>query len=286
MVTLDQLVSIAFDRGQYEVAVEYTTRQLAIQPHSAAVLLNRGTAYRNLGRYQEAEADLTQAIELNPDSAPAYSNRAIARLYLDLKPEAMADANRAVELDAGELYTRLYVARYSGEYETAIEDATTLLQEGQPTAYLLSSRGQAYVDSGQIQRGLDDINAALALDPTYTPGYDRRGYAYFVLGDYQRAAADLDEALRGLETLPPEAGAELYYHRALLSQAQGRLEDARAEMDEARKLVEVPDVRRQIEELAQSMRAEARQASRRGCHGALVEPEAAAILWTPLRSGA
>ncbi|MGD0766568.1 MAG: hypothetical protein ABR978_09755, partial [Dehalococcoidia bacterium] len=182
-----------------------------------------------------------------------YSNRAIARLYLDLKPEAMADANRAVELDQGELYTRLYVARYSGEYETAIEDATTLLQEGQPTAYLLSSRGQAYVDSGQIQRGLEDINAALALDPTYTPGYDRRGYAYFVLGDYQSAAADLDEALRGLETLPPEAGAELYYHRALLSQAQSHLEDARAEIDEARKLVEVPDVRRQIEELLQSI---------------------------------
>ncbi|MGD0766200.1 MAG: adenylate/guanylate cyclase domain-containing protein, partial [Dehalococcoidia bacterium] len=68
MVTLDQLVSIAFDRGQYDIAVEYTTRQLAIQPQSATVLLNRGTAYRNLGHYQEAEADLTQAIGLDPAS--------------------------------------------------------------------------------------------------------------------------------------------------------------------------------------------------------------------------
>ncbi len=253
MVSLDELTDIAFSRGDYGAAVEYTTKQLAIQPGNATVWLNRGTAYRDMGRYQEAESDLSQAIALDSDKAGAYSNRAIARLYLDLKPEAMADANRAVELDQSELYTRLYVARYSGQYETAIEDATTLLQEGQPTAYLLSSRGQAYVDSGQVQLGLEDINAALALDPTYTPGYDRRGYAYFVLGDYQRAAADLDEALRGLETLPPEAGAELYYHRALLSQAQGHLDDARAEIDEARKLVEIPDVRRQIEGLLQSI---------------------------------
>jgi tetratricopeptide (TPR) repeat protein len=207
-----------------------------------------------MGRYQEAEEDLTQAIELDSDNALAYSNRAIARLYLDHKAEAMADANRAVELDERELYTRLYVARYSGEYETAIKDATSLLElEGHPTAYLLSSRGLAYVDSGQLERGLEDLNEALELDPQYTAGFDRRGYAYFLLGDYERTEADLDEALRGLATLPPEARAELHYHWALLFKAQGQLENARAEVDEARKLVEVPDVRRAIEELSRSL---------------------------------
>jgi tetratricopeptide (TPR) repeat protein len=207
-----------------------------------------------MGHYQEAEADLTQAIGLDPDNALAYSNRAIALLYLDRKTEALSDAERAVALDESEIYTRLYVARYSGEYETAIKDATALLQlEGHPTPYLLSSRGQAYLDSGQPERGLEDINAALALDPGYTPGYDRRGYAYFLLGDYERAEADLDEALRGLATLPAESRAELHYHWALLFRAQGLLENARAEIDEARKLVEVPDVRRAIEELARSL---------------------------------
>ncbi len=254
IISLDQLALMAFDRGEYEAGVQYTTEVLGIQHENPAAWLNRGTAYRVMGRYQEAEADLTQAIELDPDSALAYSNRAIARLYLDRKADAMADANRAVELDERELYSRLYVARYSGEYETAIEDATSLLQlEGHPTPYLLSSRGLAYVDSGQLERGLEDLNAALELDPQYTAGFDRRGYAYFLLGDYERAEADLDEALRGLATLPPQARAELHYHWALLLQAQGRLENARAEVDEARKLVEVPDVRRAIEELLRSL---------------------------------
>jgi class 3 adenylate cyclase/tetratricopeptide (TPR) repeat protein len=254
IVSLDQLALMAFDRGEYEEGVGYTTRILKIQPDNAAAWRNRGTAFRIMARYQEAEADLTQAIALESESAPAYSNRALARLYLDFKADALADANRAVELDQAELYTRLYVARYSGEYETAIEDATALLQvEGRPTPYLLSSRGLAYVDSGRLERGLEDIDAALELDPQYTAGYDRRGYAYLLLGDYGRAQADLDQALRGLQTLPLEARAELYYHRALLSQAQGQLETARAEVNEAHKLVEVPDVRRSIETLQRSL---------------------------------
>ena len=254
IVSLDQLALMAFNQGEYEEGVQYESRLLGVQTRSSTAWLNRGTAYRVMGRYEEAEADLTQAIELDADSTLAYSNRAIARLYLDLKAEALADANRAVELDESELYTRLYVARYSGEYEIAIKDATRLLElEGDPTAYLLSARGAAYVDSGQVERGLEDLNNALELDPHYTAGFDRRGYTYSLLGDYERAEADLDEALRGLATLPPEARAELHYHWALLFKAQGQLENARAEIDEARKLVEVPDVRRAIEELSRSL---------------------------------
>jgi tetratricopeptide (TPR) repeat protein len=73
------------------------------------------------------------------------------------------------------------------------------------------------------------------------------------MGDYERAQADLDEAMRGLATLPPQGRAELHYHCALLLQAQGELEAALADLDEAAKLVEVPGVRRAIEELRSSL---------------------------------
>jgi len=257
IISLDQLAMIAFERGEFEVGVEYTTRVLGIQPDNATAWLNRGTAYRLLDRYQEGETDLTRAIELDPENVLAYRNRAVVRLYLDRPDEALADANRAVDLDEREVYTRLFVARYMGEHETAIEDATTFMElEGRPTPYLLSARGLAYLEIGELERGLEDINRALEIDPEYVAGYDRRGYAYFLLGDYERSEADLDEALRGLATLPPQARAELHYHRAVLFQAQGRLEAALAEIDEARKLVEVPSVRRAIEEVWVSLQGE------------------------------
>jgi class 3 adenylate cyclase/tetratricopeptide (TPR) repeat protein len=254
IISLDQLAMIAFDRGDYEVGIEYTSKVLAIQKDNVQALVNRGTAYRLLDRYEEAEADLTRAIELDPENAAAYENRAIARLYMDRPDEALADANRAVELDAGQLYTRLFVARYVGDTKTAIEDATTLLQiEKQPTPYLLSSRGLAYLQIGELQQGLDDINQALEIDPEYAAGYDRRAYAYFLLGDYERSEKDLDEALLRIATLPPEGRAELQYHGALLLQAQGKVDAALADLGEASKLVEVPSVRRDIEELQRSI---------------------------------
>jgi len=257
IISLDQLALIAFDRGDYEAGIGYTSKILGIQRDNVQALVNRGTAYRLLDRYQEAEADLTQAIELDPGNAPAYENRAIARLYMDRPDDALADANRAVELDAGRLYTRLFVARYAGGYDTAIDDATTLLRlEGRPTAYLLSARGLAYLERGELQRGLDDINQALGIDPEYAAGYDRRAYAYFLVGDYERSQQDLDEALRRIATLPPQGRAELHYHCALLLEAQGRRDAALADLGEASKLVEVPSVRRAIEELRRSLEGE------------------------------
>jgi tetratricopeptide (TPR) repeat protein len=257
IISLAQLALIAFDRSDYEVGIEYTSKILAIQRDNVQALVNRGTAYRLLDRYEEAEADLTRAIELDPENALAYENRAIARLYMDRPDEALADANRAVQLDQGELYTRLFVARYAGDYDTAIDDATTLLRlEGQPTPYLLSSRGLAYLEIGELERGLDDINRALEIDPEYAAGYDRRAYAYFLLGDYERSKEDLDEALRRIATLPSESRAELHYHCALLLQAQGQLDTALADLREAEKLVEIPSVRRAIDELRRSLEGE------------------------------
>jgi len=257
IVSLEQLALIAFDQEEYEVGIEYTSRILGIQRDSVQALVNRGTAYRLLDRYEEAEADLTRAIELDPENALAYENRAIARLYMDRPDEALADANRAVQLDQSELYTRLFVARYAGDYDTAIDDATTLLRlEGRPTAYLLSARGLAYLERGELQRGLDDINQALGIDPEYAAGYDRRAYAYFLVGDYERSQQDLDEALRRIATLPPQGRAELHYHCALLLEAQGRHDAALADLGEASKLVEVPSVRRAIDELQRSLEGE------------------------------
>jgi class 3 adenylate cyclase/tetratricopeptide (TPR) repeat protein len=255
-VSLDELALIAFNRGEYEKGIEYTSKLLEIQKDNVQALVNRGTAYRLLDRYEEAEADLNRAIELDPENAPAYENRAIARLFMDRPDEALADANRAVELDAGQLYTRLFVASYVGADRIAIEDATTLLQREEPTADLLSSRGLAYLQVGELQQGLDDFNRALEIDPEFAEGYDRRGYAYFLLGDYERSKQDLDEALLRIATLPSQGRAELDYHCALLLRAQGRRDAALADLGEASKLVEVPSVRRAIEELQRSLEGE------------------------------
>jgi tetratricopeptide (TPR) repeat protein len=253
IVTLDQLVLIAEQQDDDAAALGYLDRMIAIDDTNFKTWANRGLFHRRLGDYAEANADLTRALELNPDDAFSYRERALTRLYLDRGDDALADANDAVRVAPGERYTRLYVARYTEQIALVIEDTTAILSSLPSNSpnfpYLHSVRGLALVESGDVESGFADLDEALR-DPVDQPGaFDRRGYARILTGDHAGAESDLDEALRGIALLPEQSRAELHYHRALLFQAAGRIDAARAEVEESLKHVEIPAMRRQIEAL-------------------------------------
>ncbi len=281
IISLDQLALIAFARAEtepdreqetalYNKGIEYMSRVLRIDPNNAKAWTSRGQAYGFVGQYardegilQRSESDLNRALELEPASVRALMNRALTRLYLDRLPEAQADASAAVALygeepeDAAaegvELSevnaTALFIALYAGDYERVISEADALETGGFSTVWVLSNRGLAEVELGDFDRGLADINRALALESDAALAFDRRGYAYLRLGDFDRAETDLNEAARLASLLDPQEQAELSYHRALLLRELGRTDLAAAELQQASERAEVPSVRRQIDQL-------------------------------------
>jgi tetratricopeptide (TPR) repeat protein len=289
VISLDQLALIAFARGDaeqdptkatayYRQGIDYTTRVLKVEPKNAAAWTNRGEAYSLIGEsnrdadaLRQSDADLSRAIELNPIAVRALINRSLTRLYLDRADDARADAARAKELYAAHpkeatedgiskgaaSSNNLFIALYTGHYDVVVKEADALNAAGLSTTWVLSNSGLAHVELGDLQRGLDEINQALLTDKDYALAYDRRGYAYFLQGDLARAETDLDQAARLASLLDPEEQAELSYHRALLLEKQGRAGLASAELQQAIERVEVPSVRRQIEELQQQLKAEA-----------------------------
>jgi tetratricopeptide (TPR) repeat protein len=100
-----------------------------------------------------------------------------------------------------------------------------------------------------------DLDEALRRDPEQPAIYDRRGYARYLLGDYTGAEDDFNSAILRIAPLPPQGRAELYYHRALVLQATGRAAAAEADLEEALENVEIPVVRRQLEELQRALTA-------------------------------
>ena len=64
-----------------------------------------------------------------------------------------------------------------------------------PTAMLLIKRGMRELANSAAQEALDDLEAALVLDPNAPDAYLRRGLARFELGDYPGALADIQETL-------------------------------------------------------------------------------------------
>lgn len=104
-------------------------------------------------------------------------------------------AGRAAELDA--LAAGLRIAP-SEEAAAKIEGRMRDLwvQGMAPSALLLVSRGMRELAGNAPQEALDDIEAALVLDPDAPDAYLRRGLARSELGDYPGALADIQETLR------------------------------------------------------------------------------------------
>ncbi len=287
IISLDQLALIAFARADaetdpekatsyYREGINYTTRVLAIVPNNAIAWTNRGQAYSVIGQanrdasaLQQSDDDLTRALALTPEAVRALMNRALTRLYLDRAADSQADALRAETLflanpkdaladgvqEGDPTVNRLFIAFYTQQYALVVRQADSLKKMGLDTPWVLSNKGLARVELGDVQHGLDDVNAALTKDPQYALAYDRRGYIYFLQSDLQRAEADLDQAARLAALLTPEQQAELSYHRALLFEKRGQAALASAENQQAADRVQVPSIRRLIEELSQRLKA-------------------------------
>jgi tetratricopeptide (TPR) repeat protein len=85
------------------------------------------------------------------------------------------------------------------------------------SAWALAWRGETRLQAGDVEGGLDDLNAALRLSPGMAWAYAWRGEARLKLGEFKKAMTDLNEAARR----DPEYGRS-YAWRGRLHQLEGR----------------------------------------------------------------
>jgi len=119
-----------------------------------------------------------KAIELEP-SADAWYGRGVTYCKLRRYPQAITDLNRALEREP----------RF-------------------PAA--LTERGLAYVNSGDVERGISDYDASIAVDPSYQMAYANKGSACLLMQRWAEAVPCLDLALR---LKPRDANSR--YHRGV-----------------------------------------------------------------------
>jgi tetratricopeptide (TPR) repeat protein len=82
-----------------------------------------------------------------------------------------------------------------GNYDRAIEDATTALTLDVREKHAYDTRGRAYLATGNYERALADFNQAIAIDTAYLPAFVGRGKTYEAMGDRDRAIEDYNKAL-------------------------------------------------------------------------------------------
>lgn len=152
-----------YERGEYELAVEYTSKAITLDPNWSIGYFNRGIYFAHLEKYSKSISDLSKYIELNPNDLDGYIERGV--VYDDL-----------------------------AQYENAISDYSYVIERSpisEPLSYL--ARGMSYSDLEQYSESITDFSTFIGFCPDSSDGYYYRGDAYSYLEMYNESISDFSK---------------------------------------------------------------------------------------------
>ena len=214
---------VFLEKSNPESAIDNFDQAIQVDPHFnqlANVYCQRGRACLMVNRFDQARQDCTRAIQLKPDLVWAYYYRAVACLKSRDFDCALDDLDAARTLhtidlhwDAsipGRWYADVYEGKGIAEIEAGhwdealsnLEKAIGATRTGPATS--IGALAQAYRRRGETQqydepgKAIDDLNAAVRLEPRNAQNYRVRGLILYRMEQWPAAAADLDHAI-GLE---------------------------------------------------------------------------------------
>jgi len=228
---LQLLGVIALQNNEPAQALEALSRAVRIEPRSAAIHNNHGTASFMLGQFEAASASYERAAALAPQFADAHGNRGNALLSLARHAEALACYDRAIGLkpdDAGLHQRRGNALCGLGHFAAAVaafDRAVVLDAQNAPAHH---NRGAALEALKRYEEAIASYERAIALDPHYADAHHHRGNALFAL---RRFAEAFESFARVAALRPQDAGA--YNDQAKALVGLGRHTEAIASFDVA-----------------------------------------------------
>lgn len=216
-------------------AIETIERGLKVLPNSAELLIVHARLVLVTGRVDDAVTDYTRAIAANPKLVTAHVELA------DIYRSRLRNPERALQgYDAALAITPGHLGAVSGRAETLImlgkvDDAVAVLEKARnlepQRAPLRLMLADAYVRQRQRAKALQEVEAALKLQPNYSDAHIARGSLLREAGRFADAHQDFDLALAAnLESVGALVG------RGLTYQAEGKNAPAETYFTEALRL--------------------------------------------------
>ncbi len=235
-------VALALARGR--LALDFNERAIIgledflneVNPSSAEAWALLGQAYGRQGRAADAQMAYARALQLSGDASLALAER--GRLYLaqGRYREAYDDLTAALEVLGSEPELRLDHARAAfavGAYRETLDDLDALRSEDgalEPELEVFAVR--ALAGQGRYEEAIERATAllaealVLALDDAQQAYlFESRARAYYALERLDEARADIEQALNLGET------GSRRYQRALILIAQGEEDQAARDLE-------------------------------------------------------
>ncbi len=203
----NQLAGFLYDHRRYDEAVAQYRHAIELTPDNAALYLNLGAVYSDMGdkHYPEAEQMLRKSLALEP-SYGAYAN--LGHLYIQQQKfaEAAAATEKAVQLNDKDYTTWFnlafaYECLKDKEKAGKAQDREMALLEPAALdtprdATVQSSLGLLYAKKKLREKAVSRIQSSLALSPDDPNVLATVGEAYENLGDRAQALQYIEKSLQ------------------------------------------------------------------------------------------
>lgn len=185
--------------NDYETAADIYTKLIELKKDDAAIYSARGNIYRLTGNYELSIADYDKAIELDQKEFSCYLGKFASLKELAKEEEAQAVLEQAAQLKIKDDYDKFELAKvhfYQGNYEVALNEFTTAIENGFT---------QAYYFLGEMNLFNKDYVGALAQFDAYLKAgnqefgllYNQLLTCYLQTENLEQAKVYLDKARQG-----------------------------------------------------------------------------------------
>jgi len=196
----------------HEEAVKGWTLLLAEDPQNHALYLFRGQSYGHLGNTEAALADLEKVRELDPEEIEAYISLSACYGQAGRPEEVVAISNLGLTYEwycPELLLNKAFALTQLKRYAEALECYTLLLEKTDWRMDVFYNRGRMYLEIGQPEDALRDLEEVVFIDPEDGEVYLQIGCIYEELGNRQQALEafrkaqelDVEDAARYIEKL-------------------------------------------------------------------------------------
>lgn len=213
-----------------DLALADLDKVILLNPDRVEAYLQRALLHQEAGNLEKAYVDFDKIIQLGAKSAEAYYFRGKFMKFKESYDQSLADFDQAININPQMVeayFERGLVLQLIDELESAIADFNQVEMLSADYSGLHSARSLAFIDQGDYQAAMIDLNAMLDADPDDVRALMLRGYANFKMNKWDNAIKDYQAVVKvNLSKASSYKNAPALFNQGLVYARQGDLKRA------------------------------------------------------------